>query len=85
MSRAYKIHNPEGIYFLSFATVGWIDVFTRNKYKEILVDSLRYCQAEKDLQIHAWDIMTNHVHLVASVKASFSLVDVIRDFNLDYA
>ena len=36
MSRAYKIHNPVGVYFLSFATVGWIDVFTRNRYKDIL-------------------------------------------------
>jgi putative transposase len=80
MSRAYKIHNPVGVYFLSFATVGWIDVFTRNLYKDILIDSLRYCQAEKGLLIHAWVIMTNHVHLVASVKEGNNLVDVVRDF-----
>jgi putative transposase len=80
MSRAYKIQNPEGIYFLSFATVGWIDIFTRDEYKDILVSSLRHCQTEKGLQIHAWVIMTNYIHLVASVKAGFSLVDVVRDF-----
>jgi len=29
MSRKYKFKNPEGLYFISFATVGWIDVFTK--------------------------------------------------------
>jgi len=26
MSRNYKFHNPEGLYFLSFAVVEWLDV-----------------------------------------------------------
>ncbi len=30
MSRNYKFHNPVGVYFVSFAVVEWIDVFTRN-------------------------------------------------------
>jgi len=29
MNRNYKFHNPEGVYFISFAVVGWLDVFTR--------------------------------------------------------
>ena len=41
MSRNYKFHNPEGVYFVSFAVVEWIDVFTRLEYKEILLDCLR--------------------------------------------
>jgi len=36
MSRNYKFHNPIGVYFVSFAVVEWIDVFTRNEYKDIL-------------------------------------------------
>ena len=69
MSRNYKFHNPEGIYFVSFAVVEWIDVFTRNEYKNILLESLEYSQKEKGMEIFAWCIMTNHVHLVfRSVK-----------------
>ena len=79
MSRSYKIANPEGIYFLSFATVGWVDVFTRKEYKDILVDSLEHCQQEKGLVIHSWCIMSNHVHLVASAKNG-NLSDILRDF-----
>ena len=43
MSRNYKFHNPEGVYFVSFAVIGWLDVFTRNEYKDILLESLSYC------------------------------------------
>src|SRR5690554_5950375 len=69
MSRNYKFYNPEVLYFVSFAVVEWLDVFTRNEYKDILLQSLSYCQKEKGMEIIAWCIMTNHVHLVfRSVK-----------------
>jgi hypothetical protein len=47
MSTQYKFHNPEGVYFVSFATVGWADVFTRIEYKEIFIESLRYFQQHR--------------------------------------
>ncbi|MGS2765277.1 REP-associated tyrosine transposase [Sinomicrobium sp. M5D2P9] len=69
MSRNYKFYNPEGLYFVSFAVVEWLDVFTRNVYKNLLLESLAFCQREKGMEIIAWCIMTNHVHLVfRSVK-----------------
>lgn len=49
MSRNYKFHNPRAPYFVSFAVVEWLDVFTRNEYKDILIDSLTYCQKEKGM------------------------------------
>lgn len=64
MSRNYKFHNPDAPYFVSFAVVEWLDVFTRNEYKDILLESLSYCQKEKQMEIYAWCIMSNHVHLV---------------------
>jgi REP element-mobilizing transposase RayT len=64
MSRNYKFHNPEGVYFISFAVVEWLDVFTRNEYKDIVLESLRYCQQEKGMEIFAWCIMTSHIHLI---------------------
>jgi len=66
MSRNYKFHNPEGICFVSFAVVEWLDVFTRNEYKDILLQSLQYCQKEKGMEIYAWCIMSNHIHLIFS-------------------
>jgi REP element-mobilizing transposase RayT len=65
MSTRYKFHAADGIYFISFATVGWTDVFTRMAYKDIFVESLRHCQQHKGLELYAWCLMTSHVHLVA--------------------
>ena len=64
MSRNYKFHNPEGLYFISFAVVSWLDVFIRNEYKDLFLESIRFCQKNKGLEIHAWCIMSSHVHLV---------------------
>ncbi|EIJ39065.1 transposase [Galbibacter orientalis DSM 19592] len=71
MSRNYKFHNPEGLYFVSFAVVYWLDVFTRNEYKKIVVDSLKFCQDKKGMEIVTWCVMTNHVHLIfRSIKGN---------------
>ncbi len=69
MSRNYKFRNPDGLYFVSFAVAKWIDVFSRNEYKDLLIKSLEFCQREKGMEIYAWCIMNNHMHLVfRSVK-----------------
>lgn len=64
MSRKYKFHKPEGMYFVSFATVEWIDVFTREDYCHIIVDSLNHCVQKKGMCIFSWVLMSNHMHLL---------------------
>jgi REP element-mobilizing transposase RayT len=64
MSRAYKFHKPEAAYFVSFAVVEWLHVFTKEKHIKIVLDCLTFCQREKGLEIYSWVIMTNHLHLV---------------------
>jgi len=80
MSRKYKFHNPGGVYFVSFAVEGWGDVFTRNQYKNILVENLKYCQEYKGLELFAWCIMTNHLHLVIRAKEGYDLPGILRDY-----
>lgn len=64
MSRNYKFHNPEGVYFVSFAVVEWLDIFSYDEYRNIILENLQYCQGEKGMEIFAWCIMPSHVHLV---------------------
>jgi putative transposase len=81
MSRLLKMKDPQGIYFLTCTVVDWIDVFTRLEYKQIITDSLRHCQQNKGLSIHAYVIMTNHLHLMISRKEDAPpLSDIVRDF-----
>lgn len=79
MSRKYKFHDPAGVYFISFATVDRIDVLTRPVYKDIIVESLKFCQAKKGLLLYEWVIMTNQVHLLAAAGEGFSMPDIMRD------
>lgn len=79
MSLKHKFKNPDGIYFTTFSVVGWIEVFTRNVYKDILVDSLNWCIKNKGLEVYAWVVMTNHIHLIVSRKGDPKLEDIFRD------
>jgi putative transposase len=64
MSRKYKMANPEGMYFVSFAVVFWMDVFVREEYMSIIVDSLNYCSKEKGLELFGYCLMPSHIHMV---------------------
>ncbi|HET8809999.1 MAG TPA: transposase [Flavobacteriaceae bacterium] len=64
MSRKYKFHNPTAAYFVSFATVYWIDVFTREDYFKIIANSLAFCRKEKGMELFAYCIMPSHLHLL---------------------
>lgn len=79
MAYEYRIKDQYGVYFVTFTVHKWVDVFTRNEYRDIVVDSLKYCQQQKGLQIYAWVIMTNHIHLIISSHQN-KLSDIIRDF-----
>ncbi len=64
MSCKYKFYNKEGLYFVNFATVYWLDVFTRDHYSWALMESLDFCRKNKRMEIYAWCIMPSHVHLI---------------------
>ena len=76
--------------FVTTTVVDWVDVFTRTQYKDFLVDALRYCQQNKGLELYAWVLMTNHIHLAAGIRYDLhennydtykrQLSSVIRDF-----
>lgn len=66
MSTKYKFNDIEAAYFITLTVVDWIDVFTRNIYRDILLDSFNFCQGKQGLQIHAWVLMPNHFHMICS-------------------
>ena len=78
MSKKYKFTDNSKLYFVSFAVTNWIDLFIRNEYKEILLDSIRYCQKEKDMELYGWCIMTSHVHLLIGTRGN-ALSNIMRD------
>lgn len=79
MSKKYKCHNQSGIYFISFSVKDWIDVFTRTIYLDIVVDSLDYSISKGDINLYAWCIMSNHLHLILKARNK-TIGDFVRDF-----
>lgn len=78
VSTGYKIEG-DGMFYLTFQIVGWVDLFTRRVYRDIAIESLKYCQQFKGLNLYAYVIMSNHIHLLAQSKTG-DLSGIIRDF-----
>ena len=78
MSEKYKVGESAIPHFITFSVVGWIDVFSREQYKTLFINSLKYCQEQKGMVLHAWVIMTNHVHLIISSSTN-KIEYIVRD------
>ncbi|WP_425637716.1 REP-associated tyrosine transposase [Algoriphagus yeomjeoni] len=78
--RPFQVSDQHAIYFLTLTIVDWIDVFTRKEYKLEVVDSLNFCVERKGLEIFAWCLMSNHLHLLCRSKEAFRLSDTLHDF-----
>ena len=78
MSTKYKFHDQNSLYFLSFAVVHWIDLFIRNEYKNILLNSWEYCREHKGMDLYGYCIMTSHIHMIIGSHQD-RLEDIMRD------
>jgi putative transposase len=68
------------VYFVTDTVVDWVDIFSRPRYKHIILQSLQFCQSQKGLLIYAWVLMTNHLHMIVGAKEGAKVSDIMRDF-----
>jgi REP element-mobilizing transposase RayT len=78
-SEGYKIRDQSKPHFVTFTVVDWVDVFTRKRYKDLVIESLEYCQREKGMVIYGYVLMSNHLHMVVQSEKE-DLFGHIRDF-----
>jgi len=76
----HKIINQNAPHYMTFTVVGWIDVFSKKAYKEVLIETMKFCIANKGLSLHAYVIMSNHMHVIMSAKEGHQLSDIVRDY-----
>lgn len=79
MSRKYKIRDQDKLHFVTFTVINWIDVFIRNEYRNMFLESVRFCQKNKGLEVFAWCIMTSHIHMILGTNGENKLENIIRD------
>lgn len=80
MGSRYKIRDQEGLYFVTFTVIGWLDVFIREVYRECLIDSFKYCIKNKGFKLHAFVIMSSHLHAIVSADDGFNLTSIIKEY-----
>ena len=63
----YKVVTEEAApYFLTCSVVNWLPLFSNPAIAGIVLDSLRFLHENRRLVLHAYVIMENHLHLIAS-------------------
>ena len=89
MSKKYKFTDNGKLYFVSFAVTNClpdlviqagIDLFIRNEYRNIVLESTKHCQTAKDLKLYGCCLMTNHFHLIigSSGNALSNIMSVLK-------
>jgi len=66
-------------YYLTMTVVRWVDLFSRKSQRDLFISSLKYCIHKKGLNVYAYCMMTNHVHLIVNCNEPHQLRDTIRD------
>ena len=57
-----------------------MDIFTRLEQKKQLIESLKYCQEKKGLEVYAYVVMPSHLHIICKAKEGYELANIMRDF-----
>jgi len=67
MSRTrYRIFETEYPYFMTCTVVAWLPVFAYPRFVEIVLDSWRFLQRERQTEIFGYVILENHLHWIAA-------------------
>ncbi|HZL89582.1 MAG TPA: transposase [Pirellulaceae bacterium] len=73
----YRILRDCHPHFLTCTIVGWLPVFTRKETTEIIYESWRFSQREREFKLFGYVILENHLHMIASAP---NLDAVIKNF-----
>jgi len=79
MRSRYKITDHTPVYFITTSTHLWVPILFNEAIFQTLLDSLKYCQANKGLNIHGYVIMPNHWHAIISHEEPAQIPNVVRD------
>ncbi len=91
MRSRYKI-KEEGTYFVTSTLLDWVNLFSDEKYANIVIEELKFRIAKKELQLYAYVIMPNHFHLILTSDdipgvmrriKSYTAKKIIRELELN--
>ncbi|KAA0994243.1 transposase [Dyadobacter sp. UC 10] len=68
------------IQFFTATILRWKDILASDKYKDIIIESMRFLVNNGRVKIHGFVIMPNHIHLIWRINKNLLLQNVQRDF-----
>ncbi len=66
--------------FFTASIKGWYKLLEHDKYKDIVINSLRFLVEDKRIKLFAFVIMTDHIHLIWQMQPLVHPQHVQRDF-----
>jgi REP element-mobilizing transposase RayT len=66
--------------FFTATILEWKHLLNENKYKDIIVESLRFLVKEKRVVVYSFVIMPNHIHIIWHIQGGYRRENVQRDF-----
>ncbi len=72
--------NPHYIQFFTATILWWKKLLQPDKYKQIIIESMRFLVNDNRVKIYGFVIMPNHIHLVWRINENCLLEEVQRDF-----
>ena len=67
-------------HFFTATNLNWKKLLAPNKYKDIMIESMRFLVDDKRVIIYGFVIMDNHIHIIWQLQAGRKRNDVQRDF-----
>lgn len=66
--------------FLTVTCLEWKHILNRDRFKNIVTESLTYLCSAKRINVYGFVIMSNHFHLIWQILGEHKRADVQRDF-----
>jgi putative transposase len=77
MNENYPEYHPQ---FYTATILEWKHLLQEDKYKDIIINSLKFLVTEKRIRLFAFVIMKNHIHLIWQPLPPFSLNKIQQSF-----
>ena len=66
--------------YFTATILDWQHLLKPDKYKDIIIQSLQFLVREKRVELNAFVIMSNHIHLIWQIQKGHKRENVQRDF-----
>ena len=74
------IHAKEHPDFITVTCLEWKHILADNQMKEIIINSLRFLVKQNRIEVYAFCLMSNHIHIIWQMLGNYERSNVQRDF-----